>query len=45
MCKMLRGAENEGEENSEAAEEASEARGSEAAVQSALDAEKVKLEA
>jgi hypothetical protein len=36
--------ENEGEENSKAAEEADEGRGSETAVESALDAGRVKLE-
>lgn len=43
MCSVLRGARNEGEENSEAAEKALKARSSETAVKSALDAERLKL--
>jgi hypothetical protein len=39
MCKLLQGAGIEAEENSEAAEEVLEARGSKAAFESALDAE------
>jgi hypothetical protein len=39
MCKLLQGAGDEAEENAEAAEEVLEAGGSEAAFESAMDAE------